>query len=155
MGLRVSEKEALERGWINADEVREKSSQRTRSAGSSTTVCSIDGDDPQSMLWRALLARYPRAAAVRDLCWEFAGAVPGRRFRVDILWHSAGLAIEVDGYQFHGRIKAGFHRDREKDRLLMKAGWRVIRYSARDIIKDLSSVVEEIMELAKKTPQSN
>jgi very-short-patch-repair endonuclease len=109
--------------------------------------CPLDGLDPQSRLWRALLAEYPQAAAERELCWEYTGAVPGRRFRVDILWWTPALAIEVDGYEFHGRIKAGFHRDRQKDRLLSASGWTCVRFSAREISKDLAGVVAELKRL--------
>lgn len=158
MGVRVSIKEAKERGWIDektASSLQEKSRSQSRNRSSEAAaipVCPLEGCDPQSKLWRALLARYPRGAADGDLLWEFKGAVPDRRFRVDIVWRSAAIAIEVDGYQFHGRIKKGFHRDREKDRLMLINGWKTLRYTAKEINQDIDKVLDQIFEIAKKKP---
>lgn len=156
MGLRVSIKEAESKGWIDqstAQTMRKQSRQKAspiRTQDCPPPVCPIDGIDPQSLLWRALLARYPHSACDGDLCWEAAGLVPNRKFRVDMAWFRPSIAIEVDGYQYHGMIKSGFHRDREKDRLLIRAGWQPLRYAARDINRSLEGVVDEIVFIAKK-----
>ncbi len=49
-----------------------------------------------------------------------------RRVEVDFLWRSARLAVELDGSAAHGTRRA-FEDDRERDRLLQLAGFRVVR----------------------------
>lgn len=147
--MRVSLKEARRLGWVEPDEVTKphrmcNPNQPTRN---SLSAVPVEGADPQSTLWRALLARDPQAMARGDLCWEARGLIPGRRFRVDIAWVPTAIAIEVDGYQFHGRMLSGFHRDREKDRLLRLNGWTVMRFAARDISKDMAGVIDQIEAL--------
>lgn len=94
-----------------------------------------EGPTPHDLLWTAVAARY--RSAVR----EYAGAVPGRRFRVDIAIVARRVAVEVDGYRHHGRFKADFQRDRTRQNLLVLHGWRVLRFTAADIRGDLVGVL--------------
>lgn len=80
---------------------------------------------------------------------EFKGAVPGRRFRLDMAIADLKIAIEVDGWQYHGKHKADFHRDREKRNLLAVEGWAVLAFSARDIFKDPDSVLDIIQSVVE------
>jgi len=50
----------------------------------------------------------------------------------------------VDGWQNHGKTKAGFQKDREKQNLYVLAGWRILRYTAADIYGNLDCVAEQI-----------
>lgn len=53
-------------------------------------------------------------------------AVGGRFFRADCLWPERRLIVELDGRASHGTRRA-FEKDRERDRLLLADGWRVVR----------------------------
>lgn len=99
----------------------------------------------QQRLWLAVQARWPEARA------EYRDAVPGRRFTLDIAFPARQLAIEVDGWQYHGKYKRDFQRDREKDRLLLLAGWRVMRFFAAEIRADLPAVLAQIHQILEKT----
>lgn len=48
-----------------------------------------------------------------------------RRFRCDFAWPALKLIVEVDG-EVH-RISSRFHRDIEKQAMLLLAGWRCLR----------------------------
>ena len=104
------------------------------------------GEDllPQQRLWLAL-SRLPGAES------EFKGAVPGRRFRIDIAFPSASLAVEVDGWQHHGRHKSDFTRDRERQNLLTLNGWRILRFSAGQIHADLQACVRAVQQALQIT----
>lgn len=52
--------------------------------------------------------------------------------RVDFAYPEVKLAIEVDGYRFHGNRKS-FDADRKRDARLAAAGWFVIRVSDRTL----------------------
>jgi len=98
----------------------------------------LRGPTPHDMLWDAV-GRLGLAAER-----EYRGAVPGRRYRLDIAIPAARLAIEVDGWQWHGKHKRDFARDRERQNLLTLHGWRILRFSAGQIRAGLASCVRMI-----------
>jgi very-short-patch-repair endonuclease len=53
-------------------------------------------------------------------------------FQVDALWPEHKLVVEVDGYPFHSGRRA-FGNDRARDAALVAAGYRVIRFTARQL----------------------
>jgi predicted transcriptional regulator of viral defense system len=77
-------------------------------------------------------------------------AVNGRFFRVDCLWVEHRMVIELDGRAAHGTAKA-FEKDRERDRLLMAEGWRVIRVTWRQLRDDAPAVAADLRKLLAPT----
>jgi very-short-patch-repair endonuclease len=53
-------------------------------------------------------------------------------FEVDFLWRPERLAVEVDGHAAHGTRRA-FEDDRRRDAVLLLAGWRVVRFTWRQV----------------------
>ena len=53
-------------------------------------------------------------------------------YRVDCVWRSERLIVEVDGYAYH-RSPTAFEADRERDVVLTMQGWRVVRFTWRQI----------------------
>jgi very-short-patch-repair endonuclease len=51
---------------------------------------------------------------------------------VDFVWRDRRLIVEVDGYAYH-RSPGAFERDRERDVRLEMAGWRVLRFTWRQV----------------------
>jgi hypothetical protein len=163
MSARFSIDEALSKGWISKAEARAQKQKAGQSLDPKEThtpkktrkkkaikpllsVCSIDGDMPQEKLWRACAKRWPEWVRDRKLVWEYPGAVPGRKFRLDIAFPEKGhlLAVEVDGWEHHGKYLSDFKRDRSRDRALVRHGWRVLRFFAEEIHNDTQSLVDEI-----------
>ncbi len=70
--------------------------------------------------------RLPRPRLNADL------AAGGRFFNVDCVWDAAKLVVELDGRATHGTRRA-FEADRERDRLLVADGWRVVRITWRQL----------------------
>jgi very-short-patch-repair endonuclease len=54
-------------------------------------------------------------------------------FEVDFAWCDHGLIVELDGFAFHAG-PAAFERDRARDAALTLAGWRVLRFSWRQVV---------------------
>lgn len=98
---------------------------------------------PQARLWSLVKAEYPEAEAERK------GLVPGRRYVVDIVIERLKLVVELDGWEFHGKHKAGFERDREKDRLLLLEGFRVVRFTAGEVLRDPMTVMETLARVVE------
>jgi very-short-patch-repair endonuclease len=62
------------------------------------------------------------------------------RFTVDFLWDGAGLIVEVDGWHTHGS-RSAFERDRSRDAALQATGYRVVRFTWRQIADEPAYVV--------------
>jgi very-short-patch-repair endonuclease len=53
-------------------------------------------------------------------------------FQVDAVWPEHKLVVEVDGYEFHGD-RGSFENDRARDAILVAHGYRVLRFTARQL----------------------
>lgn len=84
------------------------------------------------------------SAVTKEYVREHTGAIPGRKFRLDIAYPHIKLGIEVDGWSSHGKTKNGFQLDRDKQNLYLLAGWRILRYTASDIFKRRDASVAQI-----------
>jgi very-short-patch-repair endonuclease len=73
-------------------------------------------------------------------------AAGGRRFEVDCAWLDRSLAVELDGHATHA-TRAKFERDRERDRQMSAAGWRVIRITWRQLVDDRARLVDDLRRL--------
>lgn len=103
--------------------------------------------DPQSKLTRSDFERLllpllrkaglPTPEVNGDLLLE------GRHVQPDFLWHSQRVVLETDGWETH-RTRLAFERDRAKDALLLRAGYRVIRITWRQLHDEPGTVLATI-----------
>jgi putative AbiEi antitoxin of type IV toxin-antitoxin system/uncharacterized protein DUF559 len=63
---------------------------------------------------------------------------------VDFVWRDRRLIVEVDGYRYH-RSPSRFEADRAKDVHLMTRGWRVMRFTWRQLERRAGWVAEGIL----------
>lgn len=61
----------------------------------------------------------------------------------DFHWPEQRVAVEADSFTFH-RTRAAFERDRERDAILTTAGWRVHRFTDRQIKQQPELVVRAL-----------
>lgn len=54
--------------------------------------------------------------------------------------------VEVDSRAYHDTDRA-FHNDPRRDRLLMLAGWRVARFTGRDLDEQPRTVAAQVRRL--------
>lgn len=69
--------------------------------------------------------------------------VGGRELRIDVCYPELRLAIESDGFAFHGARDA-FEDDRERQNLLVIAGWTVLRFTWRQICSRPAWVASQV-----------
>jgi len=62
---------------------------------------------------------------------------------VDLVWRGAKLVAEIDGYAFHSS-RNSFERDRSRDALLAGGGWRVVRFTWRQIVDEPEAVIARL-----------
>lgn len=65
----------------------------------------------------------------------------------DFRWPDHRLIVEVDSWTFHGRTRRAFDGDRARDRALLREGWRVARFTDRQILADPAAVAAELRAL--------
>ncbi len=70
---------------------------------------------------------------------------------VDVVWPEHRLIVEVDGFKWH-RGKRAFGNDRRRDRLLIRAGWTVVRFTDDQVDEDPAGVAAELSELLRDGP---
>jgi len=69
-----------------------------------------------------------------------------RRFRIDMAFPAERVGIEFDGYRHHGFSRSGFRLGLERQNLLVRHGWRILRYTLTDVRDRLDRVMAEIEE---------
>jgi hypothetical protein len=103
--------------------------------------------DPARRLTRSQLER--RFVALCDragLPRPFVNAhllLEGNYVEADFHWPRHRLVAETDGWATHG-TRGAFQRDRRRDQLLLRAGYRTVRFTWRDVIRDLEWVAETV-----------
>lgn len=70
--------------------------------------------------------------------------VQGRRFRIDFAFPVEKVAIEFDGYRYHGFSRKGFKQGLIRQNILVAHGWRVLRYTLTDVRDRLDGILLEI-----------
>ncbi len=67
-------------------------------------------------------------------------------YRLDfaILKGSLRVAVEVDGFEFHDATPETAERDKARDRALVAAGWRVLRFSGREVHRSAHACVDQV-----------
>ncbi len=92
--------------------------------------------EAERVLWRGLRER------VRTSGTHFRRQVPLGPYIADFCCFGARLIVEVDGNQ-HGS-DAGLKSDAERDRYFAAEGFRILRFSNRDVMTALESVLDTI-----------
>lgn len=73
-------------------------------------------------------------------------------FRLDFAIDPDGarIAVECDGHEWHERTKEQAARDKSRDRALVAAGWRVIRFTGSEIWADPRRCALEVSSLLNR-----
>jgi predicted transcriptional regulator of viral defense system len=67
-------------------------------------------------------------------------------YEADFLWRAAGLIAETDGRDVHA-TKRAFEHDRRRDQRLMRAGYRVVRFTRRQVLEEPRDVLATLRAL--------
>lgn len=94
------------------------------------------------------LCRAARLPAPQLNAWI---ALDGGGLEADFLWREQRLIVETDGRQVHTTSQA-FERDRRRDQRLVLAGWRVVRFTWRQVVREPAIVEATIRALLRERP---
>ena len=98
---------------------------------------SVLEDEFRRIIDRALLPIPTSQYEIRDDRGMFIG-------RADFAYLDRRLVIELDGYRFHSDPDA-FARDRSRQNRMHMAGYRVLRYTAKDLRQNPERVVADLV----------
>jgi very-short-patch-repair endonuclease len=98
-----------------------------------------------------VLTRSEREAFMRDLCDarglrrpEVNSRIDGSE--VDFFWRAQRLIVETDGHETHG-TRTAFERDRARDARLTVLGYRVVRFTHRQLVYERERVAATLVGL--------
>jgi very-short-patch-repair endonuclease len=80
---------------------------------------------------------------LRSLGYHFRRQSPLLRYIVDFECRRSRLIVEVDGHQ-HG-FETNQQRDAVRDRILARAGYKVMRFSNDQIDREMEGVLETVL----------
>jgi very-short-patch-repair endonuclease len=72
-------------------------------------------------------------------------SIHDKEYKVDLVWPDGKLVVEVDGYTFHNSQFA-FGQDRHRDYELLISGYRVLRLTHEEIVKDTARSIAKIRD---------
>jgi very-short-patch-repair endonuclease len=72
-------------------------------------------------------------------------------FECDCVWRAQRVIVELDGRAVHGTGLA-FERDRERDRVLQAAGWRVVRVTWKQLHEAPELVARDLKRILSERP---
>jgi very-short-patch-repair endonuclease len=100
--------------------------------------------EPEVIVWS-------RLKRLREHGYAFRRQYPFRGYFLDFACLSYQLVIEVDGSQHADELQA--EHDAVRDRILQRHGFRVLRFTAGDVHRNLSRVMDHIILTREATPR--
>ncbi len=82
--------------------------------------------------------------------WLFNTPLKG--FLVDLFHPDSRVVVEVDGVSYHTRPDR-YAADRQRDRVLTMAGWKVLRFTHDEVIDTLWPTLAMIREAVSRSPR--
>jgi len=98
---------------------------------------------PERMLWNAIRGR--------QLGPRFRRQVPMDPYVVDLYCAEAKLIVEVDGEHHDDR----WERDAERTAVLERRGYRVVRFTATQVLTDITTVLEALSLVIQSPPPAS
>lgn len=72
-------------------------------------------------------------------------------YEVDFLWRERGVIVETDGFRYHGN-RGAFESDRVRDARLQSLGYRVLRFTYRQVCDRSAEVVCSLNPFLSQSP---
>jgi len=91
-----------------------------------------------------LMIRVLRGASIAGWTANAPVVINGRTFVVDFCFPAQRLAVEIDGFAYHSGV-AEFRRDRQRQNILVSAGWTVLRFTWWDLLERPETVAMQVL----------
>lgn len=99
--------------------------------------------------------RSPLEVALMQLCDDHGLPAPTANvaiagFIVDFHWPGTDLIVETDGFSYH-RMPSAFETDRNRDQVLMLAGYRVVRFTYNQVTRRRQQTARRLRDLLARS----
>lgn len=133
---------ALHTGLVTSDYLKAAASAAVGRRGSRTWRSMLARCDARSESPPETLARFALMALGHRVTPQYAVSAEGRRFRIDLAVEELGLAVEVDGAVKYAAPttpdaaapESVVMAEKAREAVLVRAGWRVLRLTWREIV---------------------
>lgn len=75
--------------------------------------------------------------------------MPEDTFFLDVAFPELKVALEIDGWEFHGKVKADFERTWRRHNALVAAGWCVLHITWQQLTEEPKWVIAKIRMLVE------
>jgi very-short-patch-repair endonuclease len=138
---------AIQRHWVDVADVGRSISNGLGRAGNVQLRELLAGLEPGADAEsERRLHRLLRTAGLTGWVPQYEIRLAGRRCYVDVAFPDLNLAIEVDGKLTHDVLSDRFEDDRERQNALVGAGWRVLRFTWRQLNDRPDWVLQQIVQ---------
>ncbi|MBE8232148.1 MAG: DUF559 domain-containing protein [Endozoicomonadaceae bacterium] len=96
----------------------------------------IQVPEPQALFHTFILKKYGDYYENGEVISELMLSNISPKWRVDFALPNWKVAIEMDGWQYHGKYLKDFKRDRKKDKFLASKGWLTLRFTNSELRSD-------------------
>jgi hypothetical protein len=122
---------------------------RRRGAAALARIVATIHDEPA-------VTRSKLEGRMRDLCDAYGIPRPEvnvivEGVEVDFFWRAQRLIVETDGHETHG-TRSAFENDRAKDARLTVLGYRVVRFTYRQLVYEPQTVTRTLRALIAPPP---
>lgn len=149
----IDRAEAL--GLFDLRAVRAVLAAHPRRAGAGALASALEQYSPVGLTRSELEERFLTLCAAEGLPRPVVNVRVGP-YEVDFLWREERLIAETDGRRHHGTRRA-FERDRTRDAHLSASGYRVMRFSYRQVAYEpavVAGLVRSVLCLGRRGPRS-
>ena len=74
----------------------------------------------------------------------------GKKYFIDLAYPDELVAIEVDSWEHHGRVRSAFDYDRSRANALVAHGWSVLHFTSRMSDDEIADRTESALEIARR-----
>lgn len=99
--------------------------------------------EAERLVWQA--ARYARLPELEGLVLQHSVM----RYRLDMAIPQLKIGFEIDGYEWHSDRET-FVRDRQRQRQLELAGWRIVRFAGKEAIYEPDQCVRDMASAVRQ-----
>ncbi|HSI84980.1 MAG: endonuclease domain-containing protein [Candidatus Methylacidiphilales bacterium] len=133
---------------VPAEEISISNAERELSETPKVTITSIKGRPNPTSQGELLLAKHLGKDKKLSKLFSYNQtlySIHDKKYRVDLVWAEGKLVIEVDGYYYHWSPHS-FRQDRHRDYELLISGYRVLRLTHEEVMKDVTLAVAKVRD---------
>ncbi|MCW2541451.1 MAG: hypothetical protein JWN95_3176 [Frankiales bacterium] len=138
----------IQLGWIEPSDLVRSVAAHPGRTGNTQLRAILAGIEPGAHAEsERVFHRLLRNAGVRGWRAQHRVRVRGRTCRIDVAFPEQRLAIEIDGRRYHDELSDRFEDDRARQNALVAAGWRVLRFTWRQLTERPDWVLGQVRQL--------